>query len=70
MAGSRASWEDMVMPTLIERDKKLIASRRKAEAEEKAKAAPQAKTEGGKSTKDTILNYRERQRKAMEDAGI
>lgn len=68
MAGSRANWEDMVMPTLIERDKKLIAARRKEEAESKATAKPKPKaTEGGKSTTDTIKDYRERQRKAMDE---
>jgi hypothetical protein len=66
MAGSRANWEDMVMSTLIERDKKLIASRRKAEAEEAAtKSTPKAGS--AKSTVDTIKDYRERQRKAMEE---
>jgi ribosome-binding protein aMBF1 (putative translation factor) len=67
MAGSRANWEDMVMPTLIARDKELIASRRKAESEEKVKAKPAPKAEGKKSI---VSDYHERRRKAMEDAGL
>jgi hypothetical protein len=64
MAGSRANWEDMVMPTLIARDKELIASRRKAEAEAKTKEATAKPTPKPKAGGIARVD------KALKDAGV
>jgi hypothetical protein len=62
MAGSRANWENM--STEVQKKEEAIRS-----AKEKAKKAPLGEGLVNKA-KGTILDYQERQRKAMEEAGI